>query len=430
MKHTSFLFCLPLVFAAMIALPHCSSDKTDDTTTALLQLLNTGSPPAISSGAYTVGGTVLGLRSFFSATQSVTLRDDISGEEITVESNGDFRFFGTYRPRTGYLVTVTGATNQAVCAVANGTGNIAATDVSNVQVTCSTDIKYMVVGEFRKVYVSSNLTDWNHYNISGAGNINDVIYANGNFVAAGDAGKVYYSTDGLDWTVTNAGNRKLNGIAHDGVSRFVVVDGNNQSYYSVDGGKNWMGPTIVRGFGTGLLDVAHGNGLFFAVGPVPNNERLMHTASDGTSWGPSLTVNVSGGTTFNGNAGVAHGGGIYVNVGNDAIGYSLNGSSWSPATSYSSTTLLRDVDYGNGRFVAVGGNSAPYEIRYSSDGDNWSNGSVTGTGTGSIMAVAHVGGTNWLATGTDLWKSTDNGNSWTLILNIAGGTTSGIAYKP
>ena len=80
---------------------------------------------------YAVGGSV----SFLSGT--VVLQDN-GGDDLSVSTNGPFNFATKLAGGAAYNVTVKTNPSGQSCSVANGSGTIAAADVSNVAVTCST----------------------------------------------------------------------------------------------------------------------------------------------------------------------------------------------------------------------------------------------------------------------------------------------------
>jgi len=86
-------------------------------------------PPAI----YTVGGTVTGL-----SGSGLVLNSDFGGD-LAVSASGSFTFSTPLPDGSGFTVVVTNQPTSSpaqVCQVANGTGIIAAANVTNVDVTC------------------------------------------------------------------------------------------------------------------------------------------------------------------------------------------------------------------------------------------------------------------------------------------------------
>ena len=83
-----------------------------------------------SNPTYAVGGSVSGL------SGTVVLRDN-GGDDLTVTANGPFTFATKLAGGAAYNVTVKTNPSGQTCSVANGSGTIAAADVTNVAVTCS-----------------------------------------------------------------------------------------------------------------------------------------------------------------------------------------------------------------------------------------------------------------------------------------------------
>lgn len=84
------------------------------------------------AGTYTVGGTVSGL-TLAGETVAVTL----VGVQTLDLMNGSYSF-AAYPLAIGamYQVTAAASTGGKTCTVANGTGTVGATNVTNVDVTC------------------------------------------------------------------------------------------------------------------------------------------------------------------------------------------------------------------------------------------------------------------------------------------------------
>ena len=85
------------------------------------------------AGSYTVGGTVSGLTAV-NETVMVTL----VGVQTLTLPNGSYSF-SAYPLAIGamYQVTATTSTGSKTCMVANGTGTVGTTNVTNVDITCA-----------------------------------------------------------------------------------------------------------------------------------------------------------------------------------------------------------------------------------------------------------------------------------------------------
>ena len=84
------------------------------------------------TSSYTVGGTASGL------SGTLVLRDN-GGDDLTVGGNGPFTFATPVADGAGYQVTVKTSPAGQTCQVTGGSGTIAAANVTNVAVSCTTD---------------------------------------------------------------------------------------------------------------------------------------------------------------------------------------------------------------------------------------------------------------------------------------------------
>lgn len=100
-------------------------------TTALAGLAACGGGGDSPAPTYTVGGTVAG------SSGNVVLQVN-GGGDITLAAPGSFTFASGLAVGASYTVTVNAAQN---CAVANGTGMVGATNITNVTITCTTVVR-------------------------------------------------------------------------------------------------------------------------------------------------------------------------------------------------------------------------------------------------------------------------------------------------
>ncbi len=87
-----------------------------------------------STNTRTVGGSVSGLV----APQSVVLQNN-GGDNLTINSNSSFTFSTSIAQGATYNVTVLTQPATQTCTVTNGSGTASASNITNVQVTCSTN---------------------------------------------------------------------------------------------------------------------------------------------------------------------------------------------------------------------------------------------------------------------------------------------------
>ena len=110
-----------------------------------------------STNTRTVGGNVSGL----AASQSVVLQNNGS-DNLTVNSNGSFTFSTPVAQGATYNVTVLNQPATQTCTVNNGSGPVGTSNITNVQVTCSTNaytVGGAVSGLGGTVVLQDNLSD-------------------------------------------------------------------------------------------------------------------------------------------------------------------------------------------------------------------------------------------------------------------------------
>ena len=97
--------------------------------TVLLWGCGGGGGPA----SYALGGTITGL------TGTLVLQDN-GHDDLSLSANGAFRFAARSAGGAAYDVTVRTQPAQQTCVVSNGSGSVGTSDVSDVSVTCSTNV--------------------------------------------------------------------------------------------------------------------------------------------------------------------------------------------------------------------------------------------------------------------------------------------------
>jgi hypothetical protein len=181
-------------------------------------------------------------------------------------------------------------------------------------------------------------------------------YGDGLFVVAAETGSILTSSDGIKW------ERHMLGVpvnfldAFFAENSFVVVSRNGGVLTSADG-REWS----VRSSGTifHLQAITYHNGEFIAVG----EKGIFITSPDGVEWALRNTGRLTD------MSGVASGvdGLVAVSYTGPDLLVSIDGRSWTPALSFP-PTYFSSVAYGNGIFVAVGGDGT---IVRSLDGAEW-----------------------------------------------------------
>jgi len=167
-------------------------------------------------------------------------------------------------------------------------------------------------GQVTSLQGAEPVDNWAEYpRPEGVSGLVSIAYGNNLFVAAGTNGTIVSSTNGMDWIKVDAG---MSG----GPGRVRFVDD--------------------RFFVSG-----------FAPGPI--------MSSNGTDWSPV-------GVFYND---ITFANGAYYTVLWTQVGRSTNLTDW---THFTAPSGFRNIAYGNGAFVANGGESFSY-VHYSTDGEQW-----------------------------------------------------------
>ena len=223
----------------------------------------------------------------------------------------------------------------------------------------------------------------------------DVAFGAGRFVAVGEAfgpdltlsAVILTSLDGVEWSPVDSGLPGLAGVTY-GKGMFVAA-GTAFVATSTDG-HTWA-PSLFDA-PRQILAIVYADDQFVMTG----GQGSVLTSSDGVEW-TSRNSGVSGVTFLRG---VAHGGGLFVAVGDEydatakrsvsTIITSPDGTDWTVRQS-SPSQSLSDVAYGDGTFVVIGQNETYDE-----------NGNLRGT---VPIALTSRDGTDWetVEIAEDLW---------------------------
>ena len=267
-------------------------------------------------------------------------------------------------------------------------------------ITASTTAVQYYTASLGSEYSASD-PGWQSYTVS-VSSWSDVTYGNGIFVAVswGDT-DVMTSIDGMSWTYHTASEaNSWWGLAY-GNNTFVAVsrDGTTRSMYSIDTGQTWTGSLTPEQ--NRLEGLTYGSSSFVAV--ASDGTSRVITSPDGITWTSQSNIPQKQweGITYDGNQFVAVGSSTYTMVSSNAITW-ITGSD---------TQTFHNVVYGNGLYIAVGGN----EIASSIDGLTWTTRkSVAGNnwydvayGNGLFVTISYSG-TYRIATSSD-------GINWTLV---------------
>jgi hypothetical protein len=252
--------------------------------------------------------------------------------------------------------------------------------------------------------VSTNGIEWKHRGLDfPASYLKDVIFVGDRFLYGAYSG-IFSSADGIDWTNTGAPLAAQIGLAKRD-SLVVSVGRWGAIQRSTDNGLTWFDVAQTNNVGW-FMDVAANDDLFVAVGDNGN----IAISTDGLSW----TNQASGTGAFLED--VVYGAGVWVAVGRGGtILTSQDGRTWTDVSV--PAPLLTDVTYGNGRFVAVGGDT----IMRSVDGITW-----TRVANGSASGVTFANGI-FVAVGASIQTSYD-GEKWSISPLVPKWALSRVAY--
>lgn len=250
--------------------------------------------------------------------------------------------------------------------------------------------------------------------ISDDGDLNDIIYANGKFVAVGfkSVGKsnettIRVSSDGLTWNYATKFNSSISGT--EGIELINVVYGNGK-YVAIDRVNNSRIYASSDGFtwnevykrtdslnGTVYLDrIIYDNNIFVAVGP-----RQVIISTNGTTWTPKFDNSIPG-------IDVAYGNGIFVIPNTTKVLTTTDKFASYSFTSVSLGKSVRKIIYANNKFIIIGDEGL---IATSTNGTSWTTQS-SGV-TDDLISVAYGNGKYVIGSNMGYVLTSSTGTSWT-----------------
>jgi hypothetical protein len=230
--------------------------------------------------------------------------------------------------------------------------------------------QFVAVGYFGIINYSSDGISWNNVTETTfeTSYINDVAYGGGRYIAVGEDGKMAYSTNGSSWTaIANStfGTSDIYGITY-AAGKFVAVGASGKMAYSTNG-TTWTAVTDSKFSTSTIYGITYGGSSgkekFIAVGG-----SYIAYSTDGISWTSATSGYYASGLFSRGLNRIAWGGNKFVAVASAGVMlYSLDGINWARIdggtgagkTQFDTDSLstIRDIVYGNGRFLAVGSKS-------------------------------------------------------------------------
>jgi hypothetical protein len=201
--------------------------------------------------------------------------------------------------------------------------------------------------------------------------VNGIDYGNGLWVSVGqapgglDIRGIQTSIDGSNWIPTPSSSNSLNpGYCVKYANNLWLV-GNAVGYgspplnaYTIQlstDGYNW---SLQSNHLSIVRKIDYGGGLWMAVGESPDNTSTIQTSPDGSNWTirpyltqPQYAIQTAYSVKYANNLWLVGG---YTNFGSNEqpIGYSPDGSNWSPVAGY--LNPVYDIAYNNGIWLAVG----------------------------------------------------------------------------
>lgn len=248
-----------------------------------------------------------------------------------------------------------------------------------------------------------------------------ITYGNGTYVVGGKNGQITTSTDGINWNTpivvsTNDTNNNWESIAY-GNGKFVI--GNFEGYLSSSSdGKNWTTPVKPQKpsqvsdsqWFPSAESVIYINGKFVALISV-NSSAYIVSSTDGVNW--DIPVKISTNYYL---YDLNYGNGKFIAVGRTnttnlagSVVTSTDAVTWDSPIKIGASSWY-SVAYGDGKYVLVGGDVSKTNVNgniiSSTDGTNWANEQRVKAGT--LTDVIYVGG-KFIAVGYP-YSASDGGN--------------------
>jgi hypothetical protein len=245
-----------------------------------------------------------------------------------------------------------------------------------------------------------------------------------------DRSFLHVSSDGISWNYRSMGGHSTSsfwGLAR-GAGMYVLAQaGTPQIGWFIRNSTDLVSWSTRQSAGMSARGVAYGNGRFVLAG------RASSTTADfgQVCWSTNATADFIGLQTITSGEwfhSCTFDAGLFVIGGTLGSLYtSTDGTTWTARNSRMGGNTIRDIQYGGGNFVAVGGNASS-SVSVSTDGITWS--------------ARNVGGNLWLYNATynpddGSWAVSNNGveirvstdlSTWTARAFPAGKREYGIAY--
>lgn len=233
--------------------------------------------------------------------------------------------------------------------------------------------------------------------------------AAGSTSGSGSAGSTSSNDGGAGQTSPFADAGAAPDAARGEVPMFVAAGNRFRRLISCDDGMTWIGDQMdtssLDDESTGTRGLGYGDGLFVAATGGGGKTARIFSSPDGLIW--TLRVPIS---MYNGFSQVAYGNGFYVaGGGNVSIRSATGTDGWGELSSMGQGGILRHMAFGGGKFVAVGGG----RLEQSADALTWAP-PDSGTCAGEQVDVVFGNG-HFLAANNNgvTCLSSDGGMTWT-----------------
>lgn len=266
---------------------------------------------------------------------------------------------------------------------------------------------YVAVGEDFSILRSTDGSGWTRIT-GGSARLEAVAASGTGFVAVGEFGGVWSSPDGGSWSGRFSGTvRDLEGVTY-GDGLYVAV-GDEGVVMTSPTGETWE--SRVSSVTSDLRDVLFHEGMYFAVG-----ERFAFVVSDdGAEWESQVSgsQNVLEAVAVAGDRFVAAG--DFDSILTAGAVFPTGLDSWTLRNPVPDANDINDVAFGNDGFVAVGDDG---QLLLSTDGRNWEEREVlesTGDPLTEDLLGVDFGNGRYLAVGGQKLVSSEDGRNWTVV---------------
>ncbi len=338
---------------------------------------------------------------FLLVTKSGTLYLSTDGSTWTKASTG---YFPKAAASNGSRIVAVGSPDTIIFSDDDGAtwSTIVDPDLGDLRDILWDGNQFIAVGS--TLFYSSDGENWTAAASDAEGfTMNSLAPAAGGFVAVGKGGVILTSGDGQSWQRqgSSLADKNLSAPLWDG-SRFVVIESSRHVLTSSDG-LNWQAQAINQPDPDffHFQELAYDGSRYVAI----SGARGIYTSTDLINWTRASMERLQA---------VIHDGSQFIAVGRTGIYSSSDGETWQQVHAADN---LNDIAWNGSVYIAVGvGVSGGERILRSTDGQNWTG--VTPSGTGSLYAVAW-GNNRFVATGMagSILVSTDGGETWTAHSN-------------